>query len=205
MLSSLQGQLAAWDLHPKVVRDFAVRTKSGAAVSLAAVALACALLVSEFIDYRTVEVVEHLEVDPIRGSQMRIDFEVAFPSMPCAVVSLDLMDAAGHQQVDVLSNIYKRRIDAHGMFIAQAELGTRSTIKSVAQLKNLTATAAEAGGLRTDASGAVCGDCYGAGAEGQCCSTCEEVRNAYRCVPPCRCYSNSWLQSAAATRHAVLP
>ena len=30
------------------------------------------------------EKVEHMEVDPIRGARLRVNFDVTFPDMPCA-------------------------------------------------------------------------------------------------------------------------
>jgi hypothetical protein len=59
------------------------------------------------------EKIEHMEVDPIRGASMRINFDVTFPSMPCAVLSLDAMDVSGQHQLDVLHNIFKRRLDMY--------------------------------------------------------------------------------------------
>lgn len=75
-----------------------------------------------------------MEVDSIRGAKMRINFDVTFPSTPCAgesihavafqlesanlneplprtALSLDAMDASGSHQLDILHDIFKSRLD----------------------------------------------------------------------------------------------
>ena len=83
--------LSALDLHRRTVSDFAVRTKSGAALSLAALALAAALLVSEARVFLSREIEEKFEVDASArggdgsgaGGALRVNFDVVFPSLPC--------------------------------------------------------------------------------------------------------------------------
>ena len=88
------------------------------------------------------ETVEFMEVDSIRGAKMRINFDLTFPSTPCAgsgvpkslsalpsincdtpliplpsflrpqALSLDAMDASGSHQLDILHDIFKTRLDS---------------------------------------------------------------------------------------------
>ena len=80
----LRARLVALDLHPKLERDFAVRTKTGAAASIVAVLLSGALFWGELRAYLALEKAEFMEVDPLRGDTMRINFDLTFPSMSCA-------------------------------------------------------------------------------------------------------------------------
>lgn len=179
--SAFLAQLRTLDLHPKLVKDFAVRTKSGAAVSIAAVIIATLLFFSELSEYRSVDRIEHMEVDPVsRGSRMRINFEVVFPDMPCALVSLDAMDASGNQQLDLLHDIFKRRVDQQGNLISVEAVtnATKGTLRTAAELEAEKQRAIADGRVATPVTG--CGDCYGAADAGVCCNTCEDVRAAYR-------------------------
>lgn len=86
MAGEFVKKLQSLDLHPKLERTFAVRTKSGAALSIGAILIATVLFLSELSWYFQVDKVETMEVDPVRGARMRINFDVTFPDMPCAVV-----------------------------------------------------------------------------------------------------------------------
>lgn len=189
-MSGVAGLFAALerlDLHPKTVKDFAVRTKTGAAVSIASILIALLLFVSELRWYTTVEVEEHMEVDDMtRGAKMRINFDLVFPSLPCALLSVDAVDASGEHQLEILHDVFKRRLDTEGNSIAQVERSDRRTLKSREELlkekqKAIAEGRHEAPKPAAGSSGsALCGDCYGAGEPGQCCSTCEEVRALYK-------------------------
>ena len=146
---------------------------------------------------------------------MRITFDVTFPSLPCAAVSVDSQDASGTANLEVLHNVFKRRLTPSGSPVGDAEHtgdGTPGkpvggTLKSPADLLREREKAAAAGrpvgpaaaAATPDASGdaaregdaeraraaaapgtPTCGTCYGAGAEGECCDTCESVREVYR-------------------------
>jgi hypothetical protein len=174
-------KLQALDLHPKVAKDAVVRTKAGASVSLFAMALAAALFYSEWQWYRTIEKEEFMEVDSIRGVTMRINFDVTFPSMPCAVVSLDAMDASGHNTLDILHDVFKQRVDANDAPIGRTEKGEMNKrTKEEANKEKQRAIAEGKPAPLSPTAPDFCGDCYGAAPEGTCCNTCEEVRAAYR-------------------------
>jgi hypothetical protein len=175
-MSSILRTLEAMDLHPKTVSDFAVRTKTGAAVSLAALALAALLLISEVAFFASSEVVEHMEVDAGgRGEVMRVNFDVVFPSLPCAIVSVDAVDASGRHQLEILHDVFKHRLSADGTPLGERARGDRGTLTAEK------ARAIEAGRPPPPppAPGS-CGDCYGAGEPGECCDSCEAVRAAYK-------------------------
>lgn len=180
------------DFHPKIEKDYAVRTRSGGMVSLVALLIASTLFLSELRTYLSVEKVEHMEVDDaaaggFRGGSavvdkvMRVNFDVTFPSLPCALLSLDAMDASGANSVDVIHNVFKRRLNAEGFPLEEGTReGSLDTLRSTGDLLKEKQKAIAEGRPVAKVEAGQCGDCYGAGEPGQCCNTCEEVREVYK-------------------------
>ena len=111
-----------------------------------------------------------------------------------AVVSLDAMDASGSHQLEVMHDVVKRRLDSSGRLLSTETNVARGTVKDSAALLKEKARAQLEGrksGPTDGANGTVVGDgvaslcetCYGAEEKaGDCCNSCEAVRDAYRCV-----------------------
>jgi hypothetical protein len=214
MSSSSTSSSSSWfrglDLHTKVSSDFVVRTKSGACVSLATVAISIILFALEVRYWWSVEIQEHMEVDPLRSLQMRVNFDVSFPSLPCAAVNMDTQDASGTSSHDVMHNIFKRRLYATGEPMVDVEetkfdgtpgtrkngvLKTAADIvkekqKAIAEGRHTAVQPRMEGGdkprggwqkaTQPEREKPTCGDCYGAGNPGECCDTCEQVKEVYR-------------------------
>ncbi|XP_053628893.2 endoplasmic reticulum-Golgi intermediate compartment protein 3 [Cherax quadricarinatus] len=172
---SLADRLRQFDAYPKTLEDFQIKTFSGAAVTIVAGIIMTLLFLSELHDYLTPKIAEDLFVDTTRGSKLRINLDIIFPSIPCNMLSLDAMDLSGEQHVNIHHNIYKRKLDLEGRPIQdpvrqeQIGHGTEEELNAGAN-KTETTTAAPK-----------CGSCYGAESEkDQCCNTCEDVKDAYR-------------------------
>jgi endoplasmic reticulum-Golgi intermediate compartment protein 3 len=114
--------------------------------------------------------------------------------MPCAVVSLDAMDASGQHQLEVMHDVFKQRLDSAGEPIEDGESkhegrGTLRTHEQLLAAKQAAIAQGRPHAPHDGAGGAAhagpgpngeCGNCFGAGAEGACCNSCEDVREAYR-------------------------
>jgi len=92
-----------------------------------------------------------------------MQINVTLHEMPCAAMSLDVMDSSGQTELDVDHDFYKQRMKG-GLPIHEVITET------------VEATAGTAGATK---NGKQCGSCYGAGNPGQCCNTCQEVTDAY--------------------------
>ncbi|KAI9337699.1 endoplasmic reticulum vesicle transporter-domain-containing protein [Zopfochytrium polystomum] len=163
--SSFLKSLKQLDAYAKPLDDFRVKTSTGAAVSIISYVLIAILLVSEFTDWRTVQVLPSLDVDKSRKDKMWINLNMTFPKVPCFLLSIDVMDVSGDHQNDVDHSIIKTRIDRNGNVIhaAPGVIGEKVDEKAVAQ---------------KDPN--YCGSCYGGvPPENGCCNTCEDVRRAY--------------------------
>ncbi|KAK8749439.1 hypothetical protein OTU49_015357, partial [Cherax quadricarinatus] len=111
---SLADRLRQFDAYPKTLEDFQIKTFSGAAVTIVAGIIMTLLFLSELHDYLTPKIAEDLFVDTTRGSKLRINLDIIFPSIPCNMLSLDAMDLSGEQHVNIHHNIYKRKLDLEG-------------------------------------------------------------------------------------------
>jgi endoplasmic reticulum-Golgi intermediate compartment protein 3 len=126
------------------------------------------------------ETVDHLFVNTTRSDKLKVSFDFSFPEIPCNLLSIDAMDDTGAPQLEAVHNIYKFRLDERGERDGDAE--KHELGDSIQSEKELEILSAEHSHL-TDATQGVtrpkCGNCYGAGKEGECCNTCDSVKDAY--------------------------
>ena len=152
--------------------DFFTRTLSGGVITIISSIFMLVLFISEAVDFRSVQVVNELSVDRSRGEQMQINIDITLHRLGCSHISIDVMDVSGDYHLHVDDHeILKQRIDLAGNKIKV------TPHKSVVgpEVKDVNGTASK------NATEAECLSCYGAEEKaGQCCNTCDDVRDAYR-------------------------
>lgn len=122
---------------------------------------------------------DHLYVNTTRSNRLKVNFDLSFPEIPCNLLALGAVDDTGVPQKDAVYEIYKHKLTPMGQKEGAPEPHkVGDTLLSEEQLKQLTAEQAERLKLINEQK-VECGNCYGAGSPGQCCNTCEEVRQAY--------------------------
>ncbi|GMH32727.1 hypothetical protein BSKO_00561 [Bryopsis sp. KO-2023] len=164
-MAPLLSRLKALDAYPKINDDFFKKTLSGGVITLAASLIMVFLFASELRLFLTPKTRHELKVDTSRGETIDINFDITFPGMPCAWMSLDAMDISGEFQFGVDHEIYKSRLGENGKAINEGQKHDMSP-----PIHEVVPKTAE-----------YCGSCYGAEEEsGQCCNTCDDVRSAYK-------------------------
>ena len=186
MDSRFLSRLRDFDVYPKTIQDYQVKTLAGAAVSIIGIIVMVVLFLGELSLYLSVTTAHELSVDTSRGEKLRINLDVTFPRMPCSIISLDTMDISGEQHLDVTHEVYKQRLDEFGVAIADKKLEEDIHSNKTMIRKVMDGDVKEGGNVSASTPTHVqaqpeCGSCYGAEDQpGDCCNTCDEVRDAYR-------------------------
>lgn len=171
---SWRRALRKLDAFPKVTSDFATTSASGGAITLAAACVMLLLFLNEAKNFFAPEPRHQLSVDTTRDPRLDVRFDLTFPRLPCAWLTLDVMDASGEMHLDVESHdVHKERLE-------------RDTLRPVAggQHKHDVHHPAHVEGApaRHGPGGtADCGSCYGAEDQSsfRCCNSCDDVKAAY--------------------------
>ncbi|GFP82374.1 endoplasmic reticulum-golgi intermediate compartment protein 3 [Phtheirospermum japonicum] len=166
------NKLRNLDAYPKIYEDFYSCTLSSGIITLASFIIIALLFIFEFRLYLHTVTDSKLVVDTSRGGKLRINFDVAFPAIPCTLLSLDTMDISGEQHLDIRHDIFKKRIDSHANVIEVQQDGIGvPKIESPLQRH----------GGRLEHNETYCGSCFSVeSSDEECCNSCEEVHEAYR-------------------------
>lgn len=159
-------QLKRFDAFAKTLDDFRVRTLTGGCVTICSSLIIFVVVVIELRTFFTVDIVQTLFVDTSREEKMNISLDIRFARLPCSSLTVDAMDVAGESQTDIADHLYKTRLDLHGRAL-------ESESKKI--------SLSPANKTKVEETTNVCGSCYGAESTTYpCCSTCDEVKAAYR-------------------------
>lgn len=89
-----------FDVFPKTMEDFKVRTKSGGLVSIAAYVLMITLSVLLLNDYLALQKETKLVVDNSRGEPISIYVDILFPEISCNLIGIDALDGKSMPSAD---------------------------------------------------------------------------------------------------------
>lgn len=173
------------DAQSSVSSEFRVYTLHGAVLSVVTVIAIIYLVTTEVAYNFKVRLSETVHVNATSPAGLELEFDITLRSLPCARLNIDANDPNGQPQslhLDRKHHVWKHKIkyEADGRMVykgdkSRLELG--STLLSEDLLKDhleeqLNATLEQA-------SEDYCGSCFGAGEEGECCNSCDDVKRAY--------------------------
>lgn len=156
--------LKDFDFFPKVFEDHSRKTDFSGTVAVVCLGIMSYLLVFESLAFVATPPKQKLGVDQSRlpenedgvldwsaVSRLPMYIDIDFPSLPCPVLDVQVLDRFGEIQVDSFSKVKLKRIGPDGKIIKNKSKSNTSE---------------------------VCGSCYGM-APG-CCNTCKDVKNAFK-------------------------
>lgn len=107
-----------------------------------------------------------------KSDRIKVNFDITFHQVSCSLLSVDAFEETGTAQEIVNSEIYKHKISSTGEVLSSPEY--HPVGNSVSSEKDYIAMVNESRSKIVE-----CGNCYGAGLKGQCCNTCDSVKEAY--------------------------
>jgi len=162
--SSMDGaldQLQRFDVFSKVDEHHMQKSQAGGIVTVITSFIIAILFWTELAEFLTVEVVDSISVDTRINQKLPIGLNITFPHLRCSEISVDTVDSAGDNQVDVHGGLEKLSIDAQGLINP----------------------------IEFEAKKGECLSCgEGEDEEHKCCNTCEALKDAYTAKD--KAYSN---------------
>ena len=166
--------LKKFDIFPKFTDpDVKIKTATGAILSIATISAMIVLFFHEFFRFVKPRVFEEVIVDTSRvGLQrtMPINFNISI-QMPCGQIHVDAFDIEGNQQADTRHDLRQVRVDENGYSIEDKKWLSVKKRENKGREKEM---------LKKQQNKDYCGSCYGAGAKGQCCNSCDDVIDAFK-------------------------
>ena len=187
---SLSDRLKNLDAQSSVSKEFRVYTTQGAFLSVTTLLIILYLVVTELYFNFQVTLQERVHVNATSPRGLEMEFDISLPNVPCSHVSIDAADPSGQSQslhLDKKHHVWKHRfkLSDNGkrtMLIgSKQKLELGSTLLQEEDLEEtLLENIVEADERDLEAKKDECGSCYGAGEEGECCDTCDDVKRAYK-------------------------
>ena len=106
--------LKSTDLFKKVKSELTEGWATGGLLSLAGSVFVCVLIVSEFSNYLSVTTTSEVQMSGNMDTQLRINFNISMPRLPCAFASVDIRDTIGTNKMNMTTNIRKWKLSDHG-------------------------------------------------------------------------------------------
>ena len=140
---------------------------------------------------------ERVHVNATSPTGLDVEFDISLPQVPCNLLNIDANDPSGQTQslhLDKKHHVWKHRLKADDNnpyeyhFVGdRRKLEQGSTLlhedhldEALEELEGQMIKSDPPQDEETDEEEEACGSCYGAGDEGECCDTCDDVKRAYK-------------------------
>lgn len=190
--SSIAQRIKNFDFQNNIPSEFRVYTTHGAFLSFTTILLLFYLLTTEYTyNLSTITTKESVYVNTASNQLIELEIDITFSDIACPLLSFDAFDPNKQRQtlhLDRHHRVYKHRIGLDGKMIGRKSkfeqgmsLQNEEHVKEYANQKQMKFKIdLEKSDEVNDDDGDNCGSCYGAGEEGECCNTCEDVKRVYQ-------------------------
>jgi len=113
-VESVMDNLSNFDVFSKVHDDHMQKSQAGGIVTVITSFIIAILFWTELREFCTVEVIDSISVDTRINQKLQIKLNITFPHLRCDEVSVDTVDSAGDNQVNVHGGLEKHTLDAAG-------------------------------------------------------------------------------------------
>jgi len=174
--------MRAFDAFARPVQEFQVKTAIGGYISIGSLCLVLALFFAELRYFLTPEAKDEMLIDQNQDRKyLNISFDISFSSLPCAALSLNLLDPKGANVMHVAHEIYKQRRSKTGEMLGKP---IRDSLQDVASTPShlLAASLPErANGISNHSTRILrCASCFQSHIdEDDCCHSCKDVQASF--------------------------
>ncbi|KAL7699656.1 Endoplasmic reticulum vesicle transporter [Lotmaria passim] len=112
------------DFFRRIPKDLTEATTIGAVISIACVVVMVLLFTGEVISYVSPRVQSDLIIKPDldSSSNIKVSLDITFHKMPCAILTLDILDVLHNHVFNSMEHITKTRLDERGNPITDGRL-----------------------------------------------------------------------------------
>lgn len=186
-MTDYKNRLKELDTHSSVSKEFRVYTAHGAILSMITVAAIMYLVGTELTYNFQVELSEQVHVNATSPAGLELEFDISLRDLPCSRLNIDANDPNGQPQslhLDRKHHVWKHKIKYDGdgtirMIGDKSRLEMGSTLLTEDLLSEKLELVVNATKEKETRGADYCASCYGAGEEGECCNTCDDVKRAY--------------------------
>ena len=172
--------MKSFDAFARPVQEFQVKTAVGGYISIGSICLVAALFLSELKYFLTLETKDEMLIDQSQERKyLNVSLDISFSSLPCPVLSMNLLDPKQNNVMHVAHEIFKTRLSSSGEVIGKR---IRDGLQNVAMSPADLATVFRDQQVTANHSSARfrCPSCYQSMFdEDSCCNSCKEVRHAF--------------------------
>eukprot|EP00568_Trieres_chinensis_P013811 CAMPEP_0183296312 /NCGR_PEP_ID=MMETSP0160_2-20130417/3924_1 /TAXON_ID=2839 ORGANISM="Odontella Sinensis, Strain Grunow 1884" /NCGR_SAMPLE_ID=MMETSP0160_2 /ASSEMBLY_ACC=CAM_ASM_000250 /LENGTH=401 /DNA_ID=CAMNT_0025457915 /DNA_START=116 /DNA_END=1318 /DNA_ORIENTATION=- len=137
---TFSDRLKSIDSHTSVASEFRVRTWHGALLSVLTLLLSTYLVYTEYRFNFATEVVDRVKVNATSPDGLEMEFDVTFPSVPCALLSVDANDPTGQPQslhIDRTHRVFKHRMKDGRMIGRRSKFEVGGTVTSEGAVRGM--------------------------------------------------------------------
>ena len=161
-------------------------------LSVVTLAIILYLVITEAYFNFQVTLEEKVYVNATSPDGLEVEFDITLQHVPCKYLNVDANDPTGQSQslhLDREHHVWKHRMKFENgvstLIGERSKLELGSTLLTERDLleyrESLGVTGEKEQNKQAEQNGTPpCGSCYGAGEEGECCDTCDDVQRAYK-------------------------